>query len=1210
MVRSLPCFIESQPVHVIVQPGLTGNTASADQAICINTQAGIINGALPAGGNGVYAYQWQQSTDGGNSWNDIPGANAQSFNPGVLTATTKFRRRVSTALCSGPQASTSNIVTVTVHPDAKALFQPADTVGCAPWQLTPASINLQTFPAQNGQYAWYVDNAFIGNGPVFPGYTMAQENDTITVKLVAISSFGCLSDSVSHTFYTFKLPHPAFTLSDTVGCGPLTVQLNNTTPDLSLYNYQWNFGNGQSSMNANPGTMVFLPNPDSGDTTYTVSLSVVSPCDTRVVTKTVRVKAKPKTLFAPDASVGCSPMTVSFNNNSRGLGNSYTWNFGDGSAPVPISTTGITSHTFITGIADTFFVQLTGSNECGKDSLSYAIVVRPNSIHLDFAVNGNQQSGCAPHAVSFINNSSGASAFTWTFGNGNVVNTTRNIDTLTQTFASPGTYVVLLHASNGCSDTSSTETVVVYPTPRAAFRTPTNLVCLGDSIRFSNFSDSATSYLWEFGDGTNSALANPVHTYATPGTYRIRLTAFRLNAPGSICMDTVVQQVQVVSSMKGSFTVSDTLGYCAPFTVSFSNANLPSHTALWDFGDNTTGSGNTVGHTYLQAGIYPVKLTVTVPGGCTYVTTRNIQVLGPTGSWSHTTGYVCNNNTANFQVQANNADSLLFQFGDGQTLTTTSHVAYHSYTNPGIYLPRVVLKNNAGCLVPLTGMDSIRVDRIRAGFSAAQQNLCGSTTVNFTDTTHAYFGKARVSWSFGDNTSGTGSNVSHTYTTTGNYTVKMIVLGNSGCSDTMVKAVNVVVNAKPKADIVGDTLVCARYALAYTASIQSTDAVNVTQWNLSNGATGTGTGFGYAFIQPGNYSLRLIVGTVPGCYDTVTKNIKVNPTPVVSASSDLNLCRGTSIQLHASSGTPVQYDWTPLQGLSCNSCTDPMAAPLITTPYVVKATNNFGCAATDTTVVTVIQPLRLTVSASDSICIGSSTNLLASGGSSYAWSPGIGLNNSTLSNPTASPSVTTNYRVVGYDGYNCFTDTAFVLVAVGQYPVVRLAPDQVLATGTLFPLSTTILNGPIKNWNWTPVTDLSCANCALPIAEIKKDISYRVTVTNNYGCTATDTIAIRVFCESAQVFIPNAFTPDGDGYNDVLMVRASGIAVVKTFRIFNRWGEVVFEKGGFPPNNPAYGWDGRIKGVLGGPDVFVYTAEVVCENGSTYTYKGNVSLLK
>jgi gliding motility-associated-like protein len=127
---------------------------------------------------------------------------------------------------------------------------------------------------------------------------------------------------------------------------------------------------------------------------------------------------------------------------------------------------------------------------------------------------------------------------------------------------------------------------------------------------------------------------------------------------------------------------------------------------------------------------------------------------------------------------------------------------------------------------------------------------------------------------------------------------------------------------------------------------------------------------------------------------------------------------------------------------------------------------------------------------------------------------------------------------------------------------------------------------------------------------VKDDITYHVLVANNYNCTATDSINIKTFCEGSQVFIPNAFTPDGDGRNDILMVRAKGIESVKLFRIFTRWGELIFEKTNFAPNDPAYGWDGKIKGVKGAPEVYVYTAEVVCTNMQTYMFKGNTSILK
>ena len=1208
-VRSLPCSGMSDTAQVIVQPALSNNVITADQSVCIHTVPVALGGSVPAGGNGVFNYQWQQSTDGGATWTNIIGANSVSFAPGALTVTTQYRRNVGTSLCSGPQASSSNTVTITVRPDAQALFLPTDTLGCIPFQLTPALINLQSFPAQNSQYVWYVNNVFLGNG-TFPGYTMTAEDDTITVKLVAVSRYGCLNDSISHRFYTYKLPHPSYTVSDTVGCGPLTIQLNNTTPDISLFHYQWNFGNGQSSTLPQPGNITFLPAPTHNDTTYVIRLTVASPCDTLVVSRSIRVKAKPRAFFTPNNSVGCSPMTVVFNNTSLGNGNTYTWNFGDGSAPVSTTAAGPISHVFTTGVTDTFHVRLIAVNECGSDTLTYAVVVRPNTIYLDFAVNGNEQSGCAPHTVHFINNSNGASGFTWNFDDGNIINTVRNIDTVTHTFQAPGTYVVQLHATNGCSDTTSTETIVVYPKPHAAFTASIYTACLGDSVRFSNLSTGATSYLWDFGDGRTATVAEPIHVYGAPGTYPVILTTIRLNTPGSVCSDTVMHPVQVVASMPGWFTASDTVSFCAPFTATFANQNLPSLTATWDFGDGQQGSGNTVTHTFAQAGIYLVKLITVVPGGCTYITTRTVKVLGPSGSWTHTSGYLCNGQAASFQVLAANADNFIFNFGDGNTLTTTDNLVYHTYSQPGVYLPSVILKNNGGCQVVLRGIDSIRVEQLHGGFTAQQQKACGQTSVSFSDTTHSFFGINSVDWDFGDGHAGTGATVTHLYFASGTYTVQQVITGRSGCRETITRAITVSVNARPVAAIIADTVACAGFPVSFASNIQSGDPINIVQWNLSNGVSSTSPLFTYSFTQAGIYTVRLIAGTVNSCYDTATKTITIRPSPTVTASNDLDLCRGNSATLSVSGTNVVQYQWSPLQGLSCNTCTNPVASPLVTTPYVVKGLNSFGCPAYDTVVVTVIQPLHLSVPPADSICIGSSTTLVASGASIYNWSPAAGLNSTVISNPVASPTVTTRYRVVGYDGYHCFTDTAFVLVAVGAYPVVSLGPDLTLATGTLHPMISNVTNGPVRSWLWTPSTDLSCNTCALPVAHIKRDISYSVQVTTAYGCSASDTVSIKVFCLDAQVFIPNAFTPDGDGFNDVLMVRATGVALVRSFRVFNRWGDLVFEKGNCPPNDPAYGWDGKVKGVASAPGVYVYTAEVVCENGAVYPYKGNVTILK
>ncbi len=1113
---------------------------------------------------------------------------------------------------SGDTGSCAGIafpVVVTVNPDAKALFTWTKDTACAPFVISNAVLALQHFPGRNGSYQWFANNMLIGTGNSFPGYTIGASNDSVMIKLVAFSANNCKVDSMEHMFYTYLTSQPAFTQTDSIGCGPLTVTFTNTTPALGQFNYYWEFGNGQTSFAAQPGPIVFEPHPNSGDTIYVVKMHVLSSCDTITLSSTVRVKSKPKALFTPNASTGCSPMNVTFSNISKGLGNTYTWNFGDGSPELTTSQAGNISHTFITGIQDTFYVKLYAYNECGMDSIQYAIVVFPNSVVLDFAINGNQQTGCAPHTVSFINNSQGASAFTWNFGDGTITNTTLNIDTITHTYLNAGTYIVTLQGSNGCSDTSSTETITVYQKPVASFTANPVVACIGTPVAFTNQSNNATSYLWKFGDGNTSTATNPSKTYATPGLYQVKLIAYRFNTVGSICTDSTIQQIQIVDTLNGWFTLSDSVSSCAPLTVSFTNQNLPAASAIWNFGDGNTGSGNTVTHTYTQAGTYIVQLVSTAPTGCVFTTVRTIIINGPSGTWTHSTGFICNA-TASFQVMANNADSFIYNFGDGNILTTTSNTVFHTYLNPGSYFPSVTIKNTAGCSVPLTGIDSIKIERIKAGFTAAQQNFCGYTMVAFTDTSHVFFGKAGVLWDFGDGNTGSGISNMHQYNTTGTYTVQMIVNGNSGCADTVTKQLQVFVKSKPFATIQGDNIACTGKNTTFTSNIQSIDAINFIKWTLSNGAVSTSNTFAYTFTQPGNYTLQLVAGTVNGCYDTVMHSITVNISPTVSTTNDLVLCIGNSAVLNTSGTGVVSYNWTPLQGLSCTSCASPTAAPLVTTAYVVEAKNIFGCSANDTVVVTVIQPLNLTVSPSDTICIGSSANLLVSGGTTYSWSPAAGLNSTTISNPTASPMVTTNFRVVGSDGFNCFTDTAFVLVVVGQYPTVNLGPDLTFPTGTVHSFAPVIQNGPIASWNWTPSNDLSCSNCPNPSATIRKDITYIVKATNIYGCSASDTIRILATCESSQVFIPNAFTPDGDGINDILMVRGKGIQTVKTFRIFNRWGEVVFERANFPANNSTYGWTGAVRGVIGGPDVFVYTAEVICDNGSTFTYKGNVSILK
>ncbi|MCM5527890.1 gliding motility-associated C-terminal domain-containing protein [Parasegetibacter sp. NRK P23] len=403
-------------------------------------------------------------------------------------------------------------------------------------------------------------------------------------------------------------------------------------------------------------------------------------------------------------------------------------------------------------------------------------------------------------------------------------------------------------------------------------------------------------------------------------------------------------------------------------------------------------------------------------------------------------------------------------------------------------------------------------------------------------------------------------------------------------------------------------------------------------------------------LTAGTYSnIRVVLN---GCISNTLAGPYVlkDPTPpgIPAAGYNTNLCSNDTLRLTALSvpgvlgsgdpngSVPVSYVWAgPAFGNSnhtTSGSTIALAPPLEQKAgfYVVYALQG-NCRSVETSfIVTVKQaPSKPVVVTRTPLCVGDELPLRANSsmpGNSpqlnYTWT-GPGFSTPINVQNTGISSVTVNdgglYTITATSpvtGCSAQTDT---LIRIGNYPEIVLRPGLVTAqTGTLMPLKPIILNSsapnvlPMQSYSWTPATDLTCYGngCDSAVATVKRDVCYQVKATNIYGCSDTASICIKAFCQNAQVFIPNAFTPDGDGQNDIFMVRATGIASVKSFRIFNRYGEVVFEKYNFTPNNPAFGWNGTIKGQRGIPAVYVYTAEVVCENGTTYAYHGNVTLLR
>ncbi|WP_448104633.1 PKD domain-containing protein [Pedobacter panaciterrae] len=626
------CETISNEVNLIALPPIAGNTIGVDQVICSGSIPAPLTGPRPTGGNGSdYTYSWEKSIDNGVNWVVINGETKPTYAPSALTVSTKYRRIASSGLCSGGQASTSNSISITVKPDALASFTFASDKGCTPFNIDNQNVKAIVDVNRNDIYIWYVNETEIGRGTQFPGYQIANDNESVIIKLVVTSKQGCKADEMSHAFSTRQSIAASFTQDKSEGCGPLQVSLVNTSTSLVDADFKWDFGNGITSSLVMPPPITFQPHPQGKDTTYVTSLSVTSPCGTNVFTSSVFVKAQPIAVFSPNKTVGCSPMKVTFSNTSPGGTNTYYYDFGDGAFLTRTDKLPV-EHVYVTGTIKEYTVKMRAENECGSQESSYVIQVSPNTVLPELVVNSSEKSGCAPFLVNFHNNSKGANLFRYDFGDGGSRVTRSAPEIVQYTFKNPGVYKVVLTASNGCSDTTTTETITVLEQPTTNFTADKTVGCPGLQVKFTNTTTGGLSYLWDFGDGTTSTEFEPTHVYSgSLSSYTVTLTATNsLNCPNTLIQS---DYIKITAPPIAQFSVDPGIEISIPsYTFSFidQSTNSPDQW-LWDFGDGITSIDRNPKHTYADTGLYKVTLKVINQSGCFTSSFKNVRISGVPG---------------------------------------------------------------------------------------------------------------------------------------------------------------------------------------------------------------------------------------------------------------------------------------------------------------------------------------------------------------------------------------------------------------------------------------------------------------------------------------------------------------------------------------------------------------------------------------------------
>lgn len=1032
-----------------------------------------------------------------------------------------------------------------------------------------------------------------------------QDTGHFTITLT-VTNNGC-SDSIIVPNYIFIQP-PVAAFASTLDCSQKFLR---TFDDQSIApeSWNWDFGDGDTSTQRNPAHTYI----NTG--IYNVQLIVTNgACADTTISPVYIIDETPQINITALHSNFCKLDSLQFttiNYNSTYITN-FKWDFGDGDSTTFSHAYNEIVHKYQLAGSYTPVLVTTDLNGCDDTTQASTAL----NIYGPTANFSNIEGTCKDSLVvfndsSFTDGTHNITKWVWDYGDGIT-------DTLTEPpfqhyYSTAVFYTVklIVQDSNGCTDTLLKPNALVITNPLADFNLPDSIRCSTSHIVFNNASRGVgLLYHWDFGDGSSSTIQNPLHLYSTEGNYQVSLSVEDRFG----CTDTIVKPgVVTISNPVAAFTISDSSATCPPLPVQVTNISTGYSSAFWDFGDGNSSTQDAPFHFYTTPGRYSLTLIAHGYGECFDTAFRVINLKGPNGTFKYTPLSDCFPSEVSFNAVTENTSQYTWDFGDGVTKVTTTDSVKYNYKLPGAFVPKLIIEDRTGCKVALENNDTIRVLGVYPHFSIQSETGCDSTLAVFTDSSVVsdFDAIKKRTWVFGDGTQSKDLNPFHYYTSPGIYYVTLSMTTDSGCfrKDSLPLTVNI--NKAPVISAAIPVALCVNSDGNFAAQDTSNISDSLTwSWNFGNGDLSNQQNTIYSYTNAGNYNVSVITTAITGCADTAIKSITINPLPPVDAGPDSSLCRFKSITLQPSGA--ANYVWMVSPSLNCSACTNPVAKPDSTTTYYVTGTDNFGCQASDSVNVVVYQPVIVSPSVTgDTLCLGSSVQLNASGATYYNWQPSEGLSSTTIPNPVAAPNTTTVYTLIGSsDSKQCFTDTATVSILVAPIPTFDIADTLVsLSVGSSYQLKT-ISSPDVVQWLWLPPAYLSCSNCAQPLVAPKTNITYTATASTIFGCSATDNIRFEVLCNDANVFIPNTFSPNTDGKNDYFYPRGKGLFTIKSMKVFNRWGALVFVKNNFAPENEKEGWNGTYNNTLQPSDVYVYIIDILCENGTVLSYKGNVTLIR
>lgn len=909
---------------------------------------------------------------------------------------------------------------------------------------------------------------------------------------------------------------------------------------------------------------------------------------------------------------GCVPLDIELQLDNPHADYIY-WNLGDSTI---IEDTNIVNHTYTqAGVFQIMLVSIdstTCANTVFIDTVITQVIAIDDSVFAGFEYTtvGN----CDSMLVDFTNTSINGNLYTWDFGDNTSSTTTNPI----HVYRDSGIYEINLIARNidACNlIDSATVTVEFYPRARADIFSSDTSECLPFDVQFYNQSGMGDSLQWFFSNGFNSTDDTVNFYFDQPGIFEVMLVLIDSNTCN--ITDTAYQEILVRNdTVIAAFDTVELINNCDSIYLQFNNQSILANTNQWYFGTGDSSLLVNPFYSYDSVGLFDVQLIVSNMTTCNQIDTAVLPIVLKPKAIAEVVvsdNIGCIPLDIEFYNLSQSSDStvLFWTFSNG--VVSDDDTVFLSFNQVGIHTAELIVLDSNSCNITDTAYGGVFAtnDSVRAGFDTTHLvNNCDSLVLQFNNL--STLADSSI-WYFGNGDSSTQNNPVYQYDTSGIYEVQLIVFNDSTCNIIDTFKLNIEFKKSLLMEVSAlDTLSC----IPLTVKLYNQNGPSAsTSWIFSNGHRSNDDTLDYTFSNTGIVDILLIGIDSSTCNisDSATAQIRLIDDSVFAVFDTImkaELCDTLVLNFDNSSINAIDYQWV-FSDSTFSDLFEPEKVFNDTGVFEIMliASNPATCNFTDTAYARALGKLPVYAGFSapgDCFPYQPLVDNVTFNAENYSWF----LNGNYISSDsipifTLNQEGTFELLLVAENPNSCnIRDSVTQPLFAYNYPVAFFETDT-----NVYPIFSRIRfhnrsTGAIRyEWDFG---DGKYSEEVSPehIYEYEGDYRPCLTAINEHDCVSE-------YCKQLEqtyrglIDIPNAFSPNADGYNDILFVKGFGVERLE-LKIYNRWGELVFES-----NSLERGWDGVYKGKAQEQEVYTYTLKAWFRDGTVSPLrKGNITLLR